>query len=85
MNKLAAAFVIAASSVVIAVGGVWLYQKYAAHQALEQCISEEIKYNNTTKNWDFRAHWDQKKLTEKREFVQSNCVLKLRNQGILTQ
>ena len=33
MDNLAKAFVIAASSVVIAVGGVWLSQQYAAYQA----------------------------------------------------
>ena len=42
MDKLTKAFVIAASSVVIAVGGVWLNQQYAADQAEERCIRLEM-------------------------------------------
>lgn len=42
MDKLTKAFVIAASTVVIAVGGVWLSQQYAVYQAKERCISNEM-------------------------------------------
>ena len=42
MNKLTNAFVIAASFVVIAVGGVWLSQQYTAYQERERCIRREI-------------------------------------------
>ena len=41
MDKLTKAFVIVASSVVLAVGGVWLIQQYAAYQAKERCIQRE--------------------------------------------
>jgi hypothetical protein len=41
MDKLTKVVVIAASSVVIAVGGVWLNQQYAAYQAKERCIERE--------------------------------------------
>jgi hypothetical protein len=42
MDKLTKAFVIAASSIVIAAGGVWLYQQYNEYQAKERCIKREI-------------------------------------------
>lgn len=48
MNKLTKAFVIAASSVVLAVGGVWLYQQYSEQQRVQKCLDAGEGPNTTT-------------------------------------
>ena len=87
MDVLAKAFVIAASTVVIAVGGVWLYQQYTVHQAMEKCITKEVGYRDDKSNnalvldeW----HTDMSK-TDKREWVRSICVQELRLDGVLSK
>ena len=47
MDKLTKAFVIAASSVVLAVGGVWLYQQYSEHQRVQKCLDAGDGPNTT--------------------------------------
>jgi hypothetical protein len=66
MDRLTKAFVITASGVVIAVGGVWLNQQYAAHQARERCIGREINSLKDTFGW-IGPNWTK---LEKRQHVQ---------------
>ena len=85
MDMLAKAFVIAASSVVIAVGGVWLYQQYTVHQTMEKCIAKEVGYRDDNNmivpdEW----HTDMSK-TDKRELVRSICVEEMRMNGVLSK
>ena len=65
MDKLAKAFVIAASSVVIVVGGVWLYQQFDAYQAKERCIKREINGLE-----DFFKEYAPYTETQKREHIE---------------
>jgi len=44
MNRLTKAFVNAASSDVIAVGGVWLYQQHTVHQTMEKRNTKGVGY-----------------------------------------
>ena len=67
MDKLTMIFMIAASSVVIAVGGVWLNQQYAAHQAREKCIGRELNSLKDTFDW-IGPNWTE---LEKRQHVQT--------------
>jgi hypothetical protein len=47
MDTLSKAFVIAASSVVIAVGASWLYQQYSEHQRVQKCLDAGEVPNTT--------------------------------------
>jgi len=67
MDKLTKIFMIAASSVVIAVGGVWINQQYAAQQAREKCIVREINSLKDTFDW-IGSNWTE---LEKRQHVQT--------------
>ena len=87
MDKLTKAFVIAASSVVISVGGVWLYQQYTVHQTMEKCITKEVGYrDDKSNNAVVLDEWytDMSK-TDKREWVRSICVQELRSDGVLSK
>ena len=72
MDKLTKIIMIAASSVVIAVGGVWINQQYAAQQAREKCIVREINSLKDTFDW-IGSNWTE---LEKRQHVQTigRCV-----------
>jgi hypothetical protein len=48
MDKLASVFVIVASSVVLAVGGSWLYEQYSEHQRVQKCLDAAEGPNTTT-------------------------------------
>ncbi len=84
MDNLTKAFVIAASSVLIAVGGVWLYRQYVAHQSLEICISEEVVSQDALAHpWNQETWWTDKTPSQKRENIRYKCVMSLRIDGIL--
>jgi hypothetical protein len=89
VTRLVQAFVITASSVVIAVGGVWLYRQYSAHQALESCIKGLVLYNDEQskkENLDFVYwYWKEKTAQEKRDHVKHECVRDLRLDGTLPE
>jgi hypothetical protein len=62
MGKITQGFVIAASSVIIAVGGVWLYREYAAYKAVDLCVSWHVnlfdlraKFSNDYENWKVKT------------------------------
>ena len=86
MDRLTKAFVIAASSVVIAVGGVWLYQQYTVHQTMERCITGEVEWrDDKSNNAVVLDEWyTDMSETAKREWVRSICVQKLRSDGVLS-
>ena len=86
MDNLTKAFVIAACSVVIAVGGVWLYGQYTVHQIMEKCITEEVGYRDD-KNKNMapdRWHTGMSK-ADKREWVKYKCAERLRLDGVLSK
>ena len=84
MDKLTKGFVIAASSVVIAVGGVWLYQKYTAHQAMEKCLAEKVADRDNNGSLA-PSHWHtEMSKTDKREWVRYACVESLQMNGLLS-
>jgi hypothetical protein len=75
MSKLTQGFLIAASSVVVAVGGVWLYRQYAAHQAVEYCISWHVNlFNLRAKYSNEYGNWKAKSPAAKIEYWRKPCV-----------
>jgi hypothetical protein len=86
MDNLTKAFVIAASSVVILVGGVWLYEQYTVHQTLEKCIAEEVGYRDDKNNNMAPDGWHTgMSKADKREWVKYKCAERLRLDGVLSK
>ena len=65
MDKLTRKLIIAASGVVIAVGGAWLYQRYTVHQTIEKCIAREVESSKWLPGLSTN--------TEKRELMRFRC------------
>jgi hypothetical protein len=75
MGKITQGFVIAASSVVIAVGGVWLYRQYATHQAVEACVNWHVNlFNLRAKFSNEYGNWKAKTPEEKLAYWRKPCI-----------
>ena len=73
MGKVAQAFVIAACSVVIVVGGTWLYEKYLTQSKYDDCIDRNVAIFNSQLPGK-QANWNTLTSNEKRAYWRKPCA-----------